>query len=424
MSRPNDAWMGHFVDVRPISANGAFRMAACRDARTGRRVVVVTGDRDVDTEAAGTALERLYWAHSTIAHLAIAPAVEFAASSSHEPHVVLDVPAQLDLETLLGLAQRSSFHRVEHGQGDAFVFYLREGLSEAARHVDPEDGGPVCIGALGQSNVLFARDGRYWLVGLGHNVALCDEHGRFGARNAFAAPEVFLGERPSPMGDYIAIMKFARSLMGFMSLSPPLAHLVKGQGLGQHLELLKLILWCETRVLGAPLHQRASVEEAVDVAWRIREILGTELDLEGFRATAARVIEEEGEFDGDDEVWGDWWIAPDGSWVARAGVRRELRSKPMRLILRALLEARETRPGAMLRVEELLSAGWPGERVRRRAGQNRVYVAVNGLRRSGLGADLESQDGGYRLSPAVRWVRAAAPTGPGAEAAPRSLQQV
>ena len=81
-----------------------------------------------------------------------------------------------------------------------------------------------------------------------------------------------------------------------------------------------------------------------------------------------------------------------------------LRGLSMQRVLLRLLDNHEKLPGGRLSVTDLVVAGWPGERLHRRAGANRVYVAINGLRRRGLGADLESK-GGYRLSPAVTWAR-------------------
>ena len=76
-----------------------------------------------------------------------------------------------------------------------------------------------------------------------------------------------------------------------------------------------------------------------------------------------------------------------------------------RLILARLLEEREKKPGAVLGVEELLDAGWPGERVLAEAGASRVYVALGTLRKLGLRDVLLSRDGGYLLDPRIAIVR-------------------
>jgi hypothetical protein len=123
------------------------------------------------------------------------------ASELGPDYVVFDCPARLDLAGLLMIA-RGPEPRVKHGAADGFVVALRDALFTAAAHEDPRDGGPCCIGTMGHANVLFARDGRFWLIGLGHNLALADEHGRIGGRStAFHAPEVAVGGRPTKSSD-------------------------------------------------------------------------------------------------------------------------------------------------------------------------------------------------------------------------------
>ena len=77
-----------------------------------------------------------------------------------------------------------------------------------------------------------------------------------------------------------------------------------------------------------------------------------------------------------------------------------MRRRSLRLLVLRLVEERLARPGTALRVEALLEAGWPGERMLPHAGQARVYVAISTLRRLGLSGVLQHTGGGYRLDPA------------------------
>jgi hypothetical protein len=70
-------------------------------------------------------------------------------------------------------------------------------------------------------------------------------------------------------------------------------------------------------------------------------------------------------------------------------------------VLVALAEAQTLRAGAALTVDDLLTAGWPGERPLPEAANNRVWVTISTLRKLGLGEVLQRWDGGYRLDPAV-----------------------
>ena len=86
------------------------------------------------------------------------------------------------------------------------------------------------------------------------------------------------------------------------------------------------------------------------------------------------------------------------------------RRAPLRRILVALAQRRLDAPGEGLDVEEILAAGWPGERVSDRAGNNRVHVALTTLRNLGLRGVLVSSPGGYSLRAAEKVVLESAPT--------------
>lgn len=78
--------------------------------------------------------------------------------------------------------------------------------------------------------------------------------------------------------------------------------------------------------------------------------------------------------------------------------------KPVRLLLLRLIQEHAKKPGHPLTVDDLLAAGWPGERVIRDAGASRVYVALGTLRKLGLRDVILSRDGGYLLDPQVKIV--------------------
>ncbi len=74
----------------------------------------------------------------------------------------------------------------------------------------------------------------------------------------------------------------------------------------------------------------------------------------------------------------------------------------LKRILQHLADLR--RSGGTTTVDELIAAGWPGERVRPKSGANRVYVAINALRSFGLDAVIQRSDEGYFLDPDVQIV--------------------
>lgn len=93
------------------------------------------------------------------------------------------------------------------------------------------------------------------------------------------------------------------------------------------------------------------------------------------------------------------YVSPEGTTIDL------MRRGSLYRILEALLDRRENSPDRGLSVDELFTAGWPGERVLAAAAQTRVRVAVATLRKLGLRDVLVTRDDGYLVSPDVTIVR-------------------
>lgn len=102
-------------------------------------------------------------------------------------------------------------------------------------------------------------------------------------------------------------------------------------------------------------------------------------------------------------------VARDGSWFEVPGADRVSLAtrRNNRRVLERLIDAHLA--GRAADVDELLEAGWPGERVLADAGAARVYTAVATLRREGLKDVLERTETGYafRADAVVRVVQGA-----------------
>ncbi len=100
-------------------------------------------------------------------------------------------------------------------------------------------------------------------------------------------------------------------------------------------------------------------------------------------------------------------IASDGRWFDGGdGPRVELgRRGSLRRILHALAQQRLLHPDVGMKQAELVSAGWPGERVLVDAAATRVRVAIATLRQLGLRSVLLTRDDGYVLDASARILR-------------------
>ncbi|MFK8001639.1 MAG: tetratricopeptide repeat protein [Polyangiales bacterium] len=98
-----------------------------------------------------------------------------------------------------------------------------------------------------------------------------------------------------------------------------------------------------------------------------------------------------------------WAIAHDaGFFVTPDDARVDLsRRRISQRLLGALLDHRLAHPGETLGLEDLLRAGWPGQRVLQTAARNRLHVALSGLRKLGIDPLLRRRGDGYLLDPDI-----------------------
>jgi len=103
-------------------------------------------------------------------------------------------------------------------------------------------------------------------------------------------------------------------------------------------------------------------------------------------------------------------VGPDAQWCRPPGeAYQDLRRKrAARALLATLVDQHQRARGEALSTETLIAAGWPGERLVASAGQNRLHVALNQLRRLGLEESLQRGDSGYLLDPTLDVQRVAA----------------
>jgi hypothetical protein len=150
--------------------------------------------------------------------------------------------------------------------------------------------------------------------------------------------------------------------------------------------------WREARSIAAAARALATAHPSDDSRFALRVLLSI-VGPSSPRSEAALVVWEEGR----------------AFRTPHASHRVELPPRsPGRRILVLLASRRIEVPGEVVPVEEIIDAGWPGERIRPEAALNRAYVALATLRKLGLREALVTGAGGYCLDPAVS-VRLASP---------------
>lgn len=400
---PAAPWLSRYLRPLPLRSRGAFHLVSAERESDGERCVVVVPGPGSDASLIGAAFAEIARVHALLDDPRI-PAVTARGEAEGAPFLELDCDAVIDAsEGLRRLADGG--RKVPYEAADGFIASLRGALQAAHAARDPRSGAPVCLGRLSLSNVLFSPDGRHHLLGFGRNFPIEKESGALdGLVTIFQAPELWTGSPPSPMGDFAALLLFMRSLMPFVEMKEPLAHLFRGEIGPADLPLIELFQWFDRHVLSQAPPLRPTMAEAIAVSDQIRAALGVTPDPRGFAALVASVIERQERASGaegdapraeppvlevDREI--TWFVGPDGE-------KRRLGRAPRR-ILSALIEQHRAEPGAPLSLWTLLEAGWPGEQPVVEAGANRVYVTLARMRSQGLRAVIDRFDDGYRLSP-------------------------
>jgi hypothetical protein len=388
-------WSTRYEALRVLHEGRRFVVATARTTEGAPRVLAFP-TAAMEREQARALLDRVRKAHTLVDHAWIPRATSVDVAGSM-PIVEFDCDAQLDGVGLLRLMGDSNT-RFPHGVGDALVCGLRMALQAAHARVDPRDGGPLCMGRLTYANVLLSPSGNVWLIGLGHNLVLDQPAGGPDpSLVCFQAPEVAAGARPSPTGDYVALLSLAHSLLHVVDLAPPLRRLLSGDGTPDG-PLLKVLRWFNDKMINEVCHRRPGIEQAVHYSDVMRSLVGVQPDFEGLqRWIAARFQHHQPTAKPGRRLA----VGPHCLWFSiDSGARKVLAKRAtLRTMFDALVQRRVSAPGATVTIWELAEASWPGERTDPLAVPNRVYVTLNRLRDLGLRDVLERTDGGYRLSP-------------------------
>jgi len=211
------------------------------------------------------------------------------------------------------------------------------------------------------------------------------------------APEVGMGEPPTPLSDVYVLDLVLRSLLPYVDLLPLARRAIAGQAAGLSAEAAQT--WAEhqrRRTAAQPAERFQSIDELLSAYRGWWGFIGVVPDAEAWIRHVAELQRGRTESTA-------LTIARDASWFRPPGSSRIdiAGRKALRGVLIDLADARLRGPGRARAIEDLLVAGWPGERLVKQSGANRVYVAVATLRELGLGELLRKHAAGYLLDPDV-----------------------
>ena len=397
-----DLWLGRYEPPLLIRARGAFQLFSTARVLDAKPCVVLTPGPTADPGRVAEAFAEIERVHALLDHPHI-PRVTERGVVDGTPYLELDCDAVIDGADLYRLVTDTG-QSLPQASADGFISSLCQAMQSAHATVDPERKGPVCLGRLSIANLLFSPEGRFYVVGYGRNFPVENDRGiHDGWVTTFQAPEVAFGGGATPSGDYVALLLFARSLLPVVEIDAAISRIMRGDIHPHDQELVECLRWHDQHVIGAPVGRRKSIEEAQAMTDQIRRLSGATPDPEAFQSFIANLVcrsaPRRAEVGAPPESTPNLVVGFDVSWVAGPDGEQHQLGRPQGRIMAAFVERHREAPGTALTTQDLLQAGWPGERLVAEAGVNRVYVALTQLRRMGLRSVLEHSEGGYRLAP-------------------------
>lgn len=387
-----------FQDLRALRLRGPWRILRGLDRSDGMPRVLVVAGPELSAEVAAARLDLFERAHARIVDPRVVR-VRARRVLDGRPVAVLDEDAVADGITVRRLLSESGT-RFPYAAADGFVRNLREALESAHRALDA--GCPTCLGAFSAANLLFDRHGRPRLLGFGANLPIEDANGALDpAMPWHQAPEQASGSDPSPMGDYVALLAFSRSLVNHVDMGVLGRLLRDGAGPADG-PLVELVRTFEHRILAELPGLRPSMREAIEVADRIRGLLGVRPDPDEHARIVASLLERRLADEVGDGSGPLLRLGPEARWFALGDLGRKELGAAGRRMLSAMVDRHLLGLREPMRATDLLEVGWPGEEPEHESGMNRVYVTLNRLRKAGLEPVLERIDDGYRLLPETR----------------------
>lgn len=286
--RPSRPWLDRYEHPLPIRSRGAFHILSAARSSDRKPCVIVAPSRSSDDGVAVTMLQEIRRVHDLLDHPMI-PKVTALESTGGAGFLELDCDATMDGVDVHDLL-RGAPCQVPVACADGFLTVLHQTMRSAHAVLDPVLGRAVCLGRLSLANLLFARSGRFFLVGFGHNFPL-DPAGDWAPE--FAAPQVVAGDPPSPGMDDVALLLLARHLLPLVDLTPTLARLLGSPPGPADGALLESLSGVNDVLAGASARPNGSTPAGIETLLaRLRLLCGVTPDPRGFEELIRQTLEE------------------------------------------------------------------------------------------------------------------------------------
>ena len=271
------AWLERFEAPVLLRKGECFHRYTALDRVSGEPRLVVVGAPDVPLSEVRTRLDESMRVLLQLNHPRI-PTVEARGRIGDVEFLSLGCDVVDDFATLLQHIAASGTKlplTATSALADRFIEVVRL----AHDTVDPNTGGPICLGGVSWSNILLSSNGEPWFLGWGDDllVGKPDYSGRL-----ILAPECMLGARPSPGGDCWALLTLFRGLFALRKLPESLDRILKGHPRESDLALARMVESIHAKVL-APPERRLADGAVMHQAYReIWSAVGVEPSAESF----------------------------------------------------------------------------------------------------------------------------------------------
>jgi hypothetical protein len=232
--------------LAPIRCRGVLHFYGSRDPRRDRPCLVVTAPR-VSIAESRERLSNMARVHRLVEgrdapHI---PGVVDVQLDGPTPHVILDCDVVADGDHVADFVYETGT-KTPHAAGAALIIAIMRAITALHRV------GDSCLGSFARANILFAADGRMWLLCSAGPLA-----------DACIAPEVACGGPPTQSSDVYAVISFLRGQIALTDMHPVVRRVFAGRLEPGDEVFAERVAW-SMRVLAMAPRERPAMERVLE----------------------------------------------------------------------------------------------------------------------------------------------------------------